>query len=98
MINTLNQPNGVHADNNRLYIVDTNNSRVLIYNSIPAANNASADIVLGAPDFTSVNILAGANGLNAPRELTVTGNKLIVLDSGSSRALIYNNSIVTPLF
>jgi len=40
-------PDGVLA------IGEYNNSRVLIYNSIPTSNGAAADVVLGQPNFTS---------------------------------------------
>ena len=46
-------PQGVWIQNGRLYVADTQNNRVLIYNQIPTANGASADVVLGQPDFTT---------------------------------------------
>ncbi|MDD5490137.1 MAG: hypothetical protein PHP25_05675, partial [Candidatus Moranbacteria bacterium] len=50
--NTLNQPYGVWSDGTKLIISDTQNSRVLIYNSIPTTNNASANIVIGQTDMS----------------------------------------------
>ncbi|HTX38708.1 MAG TPA: hypothetical protein VME43_26965 [Bryobacteraceae bacterium] len=50
---TLRGPQGVWIQNGKLYIADTQNNRVLIYNQIPTANNAAADLVLGQPNFTS---------------------------------------------
>ena len=50
--NTLNTPQEVVSDDTRLFIQDSNNHRILIFNTIPTSNNASADIVLGQPDFT----------------------------------------------
>ena len=52
-VNTLSEPSDVFSDGKRLYICDTGNNRVLIYNKIPDRNNASADIVIGQPDFRS---------------------------------------------
>src|SRR5262249_30075662 len=46
-------PQGVWIQNGRLYVADTQNNRVLIYNRIPTSNGASADVVLGQPDFTT---------------------------------------------
>ena len=40
-------------DGTKLFIADTRNNRVLIYNSIPTENNASADVVIGQPDMVS---------------------------------------------
>ncbi len=68
--NTINWPVGVYSDGTRLYVADRGNHRVLIYNQIPSANNASADIVIGQLDMThnSVNQggSAGANTLCDP--------------------------------
>jgi len=47
------RPQGVWIQNGKLYVADTQNNRVLIYNSIPTANGAAADVVLGAPNFTT---------------------------------------------
>ena len=38
-------------DGGRLFVADTQNSRVLIYNSIPASSGATPDVVVGQPDF-----------------------------------------------
>ena len=46
-------PQGVWIQNGKLYVADTGNNRVLIFNRIPTANGAAADVVLGAPDFTT---------------------------------------------
>jgi len=46
-------PQGVWIGNGRLYVADTQNNRVLVYNRIPTANGAAADVVLGVPDFTT---------------------------------------------
>jgi len=46
-------PQGVWIQNGKLYVADTQDDRVLIFNRIPTANGAAADVVLGAPDFTT---------------------------------------------
>src|SRR6185436_19577299 len=46
-------PQGVWIVNGKLYVADTQNNRVLVYNRIPTANGAAADVVLGQPDFTT---------------------------------------------
>jgi phage tail sheath gpL-like len=50
---TLRGPAGVWIQNGKLYIADTQNNRILIYNQIPTSNNAAADLVLGQPNFTT---------------------------------------------
>src|SRR6185295_14371491 len=46
-------PQGVWIQDGRLFVADTQNNRVLIWNSIPTQNNQPADLVLGQPNFTS---------------------------------------------
>src|SRR5205085_1924058 len=43
----------IHAAiaNNKLFVVDADNNRVLIWNTVPTTNNTPADVVLGQPDF-----------------------------------------------
>jgi uncharacterized protein (TIGR03437 family) len=81
-----------------LFVADTQNDRVLIYNSIPTANGASADIVLGQPNMTTyvqVNIAdqttsAASNNLLTPVSVTSDGTRLFVADLGYNRVLIWN--------
>ncbi len=93
--NTLNEPHSVFYDGERLFIADTSNHRVLVFNSIPTANNASADYVIGQPDFTSNTSnqggVVGANTLSAPSNLTYDSDCgcLLVGDKSNSRVLIY---------
>src|SRR4030081_860163 len=46
-------PQGVWIQNGKLYVADTQNNRVLIFNKIPTANAAAADVVLGQADLTT---------------------------------------------
>jgi hypothetical protein len=61
---------GVWANEGRLYIADLDNNRVLIYNSVPTANNASANVVIGQQNMTSNNPdqggSANVNTLHSP--------------------------------
>jgi uncharacterized protein (TIGR03437 family) len=50
---TMRGPQGVWIENGRLYVADTEYNRVLIYNHIPTQSGAAADVVLGAPNFTT---------------------------------------------
>src|SRR5581483_521713 len=61
--NTLNGPRGICLWNGNLVIADRYNNRVLIYNGIPAGNNAAASLVLGQPDMATTTINTG--GLSA---------------------------------
>jgi hypothetical protein len=52
---TMRGPQGVWIQNNKLYVADTQNHRVLIWNTFPTSNNPAPDVVLGQPDFTHAN-------------------------------------------
>ncbi|KKT35320.1 MAG: NHL repeat containing protein [Parcubacteria group bacterium GW2011_GWA2_44_12] len=94
---SLFKPNGVFSDGTKLYIADTGNNRVLIYNSIPTTSNKSADIVLGQQNFTSNGINGGAgagsssaNSLNQPDNIFVSDARLFIADTGNHRVLIHD--------
>ena len=92
-------PQGVWIQDGKLYVADTQNNRVLIYNRIPTANGAAADVVLGAPDFTTFvqpdltqqKNDAQANNLLNPVAVTSDGVRLFVTDLGNNRVLIWNS-------
>jgi uncharacterized protein (TIGR03437 family) len=96
---SLRGPQGVWLQNGKLYIADTQNDRVLIYNSIPTSNGAAADVVVGQPNMTSyvqVNIAeqlttATASNLLNPTSATSDGTRLYITDLGYNRVLIYNS-------
>ena len=77
-----------------MYVADYGNHRVLVYNTIPTTNGASADIVIGQPDLTSGTVNNGglsANTYNNPVEVQVKNGKMFVGDRANCRALIYNS-------
>ncbi len=92
-------PQGVWFQNGKFFVADTQNGRVLIWNTIPTKNNQSADLVLGQPNFTTVpnfdqtksSLSAAANSMLSPTSVTSDGTHLIVSDLGFSRVLIWNS-------
>jgi hypothetical protein len=92
--NTINYVFGVATDGTRLAIGDSASNRVLIYNTIPTTNNASADLVLGQANFTSTSANRGgsaaANTLNQPTQVAFVGSKFLVADYSNNRILIWN--------
>jgi uncharacterized protein (TIGR03437 family) len=100
---TMRAPQGVWILNGRLYVADTEYNRVLIYNHIPTQNGAAADVVLGAPNFTtyvqpSLASLSTANAAGAtannmlnPVSVTSDGTHVFVTDLGYNRVLIWNS-------
>ncbi|MBI1978304.1 MAG: NHL repeat-containing protein, partial [Candidatus Omnitrophica bacterium] len=89
--NTLDLPTSVFSDGRRLFIADRNNSRVLIYNSIPSTNNASADVVVGQPDFTTTAGATNQTTMSGPAGVFSDGKRLFVADRQNRRVLIYNS-------
>lgn len=103
---SLRGPQGVWLQNGQLFIADTQNDRVLIYNSIPTANGAAADVVLGQPNLTTwvqvdisqQNTNAAANNMLTPVSVTSDGKHLFVTDLGYNRILIWNEIPTTNQF
>jgi hypothetical protein len=82
-------------------VSDTNNNRVLAWNSIPTTNGQAADYVLGQVDFVSstanVGGSAGANTIKGARGLATDGYRFYVVDTGNNRILGFN-SLPTTTF
>lgn len=47
---------GITSNGRQIYLADTDNIRVLIWNDWPTENGVPADIVLGQPDFTTATV------------------------------------------
>jgi len=90
-------PQGVWVQGAKLFVADTDNSRVMIWNSIPTSNNQPADVVLGEPNFTTAppattsNLAPTASNLFDPISVTSDGQRLYVTDLGNNRVLIWNS-------
>ncbi|HEX3748507.1 MAG TPA: hypothetical protein VHW09_31485 [Bryobacteraceae bacterium] len=97
--NSMRGPEGVWIQNGKLFVADTQNNRILIYNHIPTTNGVAADVVLGAPNFTTYvnpDISQQQNGATAstmlaPVSVTSDGTRLFVTDLGFNRVLIFNS-------
>lgn len=92
-------PQGVWLQNGRLFVADTQNHRIMVWNSLPQQNGAAADFVLGqssfsaAPevDLTKATLNATASSMLNPVSVTSDGLKLFVTDLGHNRVLIFNS-------
>lgn len=98
---SLNSPVGLWTDGTRLVVVDAGNHRALVWNGFPQASFASADLVLGQPDFTSSANAASPSATTVARQLGGSGNlygevasngvQLAIADSADSRVLIWDD-------
>jgi hypothetical protein len=87
---TLYGPMGIWSTGSVLYVADSNNNRVLKYNTIPGANGAAASIVLGQMNLSSGASGCAASSLQHPTNVTVTGTKVMVTDLYNHRVMIWN--------
>lgn len=97
---SLRSPQGVWIAGGKLYVADTGDNRVLIYNQIPTRgnNHVAANVVIGAPNFTTPvqiditqqNQVATAANMQTPVSVTTDGTRMYVADFGQNRVLIWN--------
>ena len=84
-------PTAVASDGRILAVADTQNNRILIYNTIPTYNGQPADLVLGQPDFNTVQtITPTASTFRGPQGVWVQNGKLFVSDTQNNRIMIWN--------
>jgi uncharacterized protein (TIGR03437 family) len=86
---TVNFPRFALSDGQRLYVADSGNDRILVFNEIPLENGAAADVVIGQLDFQSLRESDGAGSLRAPTALAHDGTNLYVADPFSRRILVF---------
>ncbi|MBD2465211.1 hypothetical protein H6G89_29820 [Oscillatoria sp. FACHB-1407] len=84
---------GVFYYQGKLFVADTGNRRVLVWNQLPQENGQPADLVLGQPNFTSRNENGGgsptAASLRWAHGITVWNGNLVVADAGNNRMMIW---------
>jgi len=94
---TLDMPRAVLSDGRRLFVADSGNDRVLIWNEIPARNGVPADIVIGQLNFElnqssdsgEPRRVASTDSFKTPTGLAYDGLNLYVSDTYNRRVLVY---------
>ena len=97
----LNSPSGVFLGGGKLYVADTGNHRVLIWNSIPAMDGQPPDVVLGQASFATVSanrgagVVPSAGSMYGPRAVTTDGKAIFVSDTLNARVLVFTTATPT---
>jgi hypothetical protein len=90
---TLNWCYGVTIADGRLFVADTGNRRVLMWDRIPDENGAPADLVLGQKDFTcrdeNAGLGIGPMGMRWPHAIAAGHGVLAIADAGNNRIMVW---------
>gem|GEM_PF-1289230 len=90
---TLNNPSGLNVRGNQIFVADTNNNRIMIWNSWPTSSGASADAILGKSSFTDTTSPSSgtfsSSNMGSPQDIEFYGEHLYVLTV--YRTLIFKN-------
>lgn len=91
--NGMRTPTGVATNGTMLAVADTDNNRVLIWNSIPQSVDQPADIVLGQKAFDSIQqpIVVTASSFRGPQGVWIQGDRFFVADTQNNRVMIWNH-------
>ena len=91
--NPLLAPRGVYLVDNKLFVADTAQNRLFIWNQLPKGEFQRADVVLGqsAKEETGRNASGNvsASSLFYPSGIWSDGEQLIVADAWNHRVLIW---------
>jgi DNA-binding beta-propeller fold protein YncE len=91
---TVNNPFSIAIDpaGHRLFVADTNNNRILVFDVTTISNGEAAVNVLGQPDMTTSNATAPtATGIAAPYALAFDeANQRLFVSSDFSRVLVFD--------
>ena len=88
----LDYPYSVDSNGNQLFVADSDNDRVLVWNTFPTATAQPADAVLGQVDFDSFGAATSATGLDYPVGVYLDGDRLFVADHDNYRYVIFEGA------
>ena len=85
------------SSTDRLFVADTLNNRVLVFDVASITDGEPAVFVLGQPDFTSSNGTTTESGLNVPVGLALdpAARRLFVADAQNNRIMVFDVSSLT---
>lgn len=85
-----NGPSAIYVAGGKLFVVDTSNNRVVVFNSVPTSNGAVADVTIGQSSFTAKATTCNQSTLRTPRDIWTDGTKVVVSAYDQQRVLIWN--------
>ena len=83
--------------NNRLFVSESGNNRVLVFSVSSITDGQNATNVLGQPNFTKSTAATQQNGMNVPSGIAYdsTNQRLFVAQSTGNRVTVYSVSSIT---
>lgn len=86
-------PSSVASTGLQLFVADSQNNRVLVWNTFPTTNGAPADVVLGQPELTTSDIASPPtdSGFSQPSGVHLAWPHVLVMDSGNNRLLVFQS-------
>ncbi|MCC6405338.1 MAG: NHL repeat-containing protein [Candidatus Yanofskybacteria bacterium] len=95
----LYQPTGMAYDTagSRLFVSDTTNNRVIVFDVAAITDGENAVNVLGQPDFTTLATAITQAKLYIPSGVAydASGNRLFVADQGRNRVMVFDVAVIT---
>ena len=96
----LRGPTGIAVDAaGQLYVADTGNNRVLVFDAGAKSAGAAACAVFGQEDFKTIKSTSGVGGLKKPAAIALADadRLMFVADTGNNRVLVYDGLSSDPL-
>lgn len=96
---TLNNPRGLSIDevHQKLFVADTSNRRVLVFDITSITDGEAAVNVLGQPDFVTNTLTNAQNGVSSPYDTAydTVNDRLFVAQLGAHRVTIFDTATIT---
>lgn len=86
----LNAPMGVAFNGDQLFVADTKNNRVLVWDGLPTLSGQAADFVMGQVDDQNTSPGTSTIRMRGPTGLFATDEMLWVCDTKNNRVLGYD--------
>ena len=90
----LNYPFAMATDGSQFFISERDTGKIVVFNNLPTTNTPVANYVLGQTGFGVEGVNCTDSGLSAPSQIIVTNNKLVAIDYGHHRLLMWNLPII----